>query len=81
MGDPEAMDTVFATEITEAEPRFELRFDSMFVPGRGVTFPCDAQGRVDMDSLTERALRCYLVARAAVGREFLTPAVRLSDLH
>lgn len=75
------MDTVFAADTTDATPRYELRFDSMFVPGRGVTFPCDAQGHVDMDRLTERALRCYLVARAAVGREFLTPAVRLSDLH
>jgi hypothetical protein len=57
---------------------YELRFESLFNPGRGLAFPCDAGGRVEMDSLSEAALRNYLYARAVVGREFATPAVVLS---
>jgi hypothetical protein len=54
---------------------FELRFESLFNPGRALAFPCDERGRVEMDGLTERARRNYLYARAVVGREFATPAV------
>jgi hypothetical protein len=57
---------------------YELRFESLFNPGRALAFPCDARGRVEMDSLSETALRNYLYARAVVGREFATPAVVLS---
>jgi len=56
-------------------PHFELRFESLFNPGRALAFPCDERGRVEMDHLTERARRNYLYARAVVGREFATPAV------
>lgn len=55
---------------------FELRFDSLFIEGRGFSFPCDAQGRVQIDALSARARDNYLFARAVVGREFRTPAVR-----
>lgn len=60
---------------------YELRFDSLFVEGRGLSFPCDAQGRVDLDALSERARSNYLYARAVVGREFGTPSVRRRALH
>lgn len=60
---------------------YELRFDSLFVEGRGMSFPCDARGQVNLDTLSERARCNYLYARAVVGREFRTPAVRLRDLH
>lgn len=60
---------------------YELRFDSLFVEGRGMSFPCDADGQVDIDALSERARCNYLYARAVVGREFRTPAVRISGLH
>jgi hypothetical protein len=56
-------------------PAFQLRFESLFNPGRGLAFPCDARGQVEMDNLSESALRNYLYARAVVGREFATPAV------
>ena len=56
-------------------PRFELRFESLFNPGRGLAFPCDERGRVELDTLTERARSNYLYARAVVGREYATPAV------
>ncbi|MCK6419636.1 MAG: hypothetical protein L6Q73_01825 [Aquabacterium sp.] len=66
---------------TDACERFELRFESLFVEGRALSFPCDAHGHVDLDALSERARCNYLYARAVVGREFRTPAVRHSELH
>lgn len=62
---------------TTTAPCFELRFDSLFSEGRGLAFPCDDKGQVDLDTLSERARCNYLYARAVVGREFQTPAVRL----
>lgn len=54
---------------------FFLRFGSLFDEGRALTFPCDAHGRVPLDTLSERARANYLYARAVVGREFATPAI------
>ena len=67
-------------EIAIARTAFELRFDSLFVEGRGLSFPCDAQGRVQIDTLSARAHDNYLYARAVVGREFRTPAIRCCDV-
>lgn len=58
-----------------AQPGFELRFRSLFNAGRGLAFPCDAQGHVDLDSLSESARENYLFARAVVGRDYATPQV------
>jgi hypothetical protein len=55
---------------------FELRFESLFHPGRGLAFPCDERGHVLLDALSEPARRNYLYARAVVGREYAVPAVR-----
>ncbi len=54
----------------------ELRFISLFDEGRGYAFPCDAQGRVDLDALSERARNNYLFARSVIGREVTPPTVR-----
>jgi hypothetical protein len=54
---------------------FQLRFESLFVSGRGFAFPCDGQGRVDLDGMSERARNNYFYARAMVGRELSLPAV------
>jgi hypothetical protein len=54
---------------------FSLRFDSLFDPGRALAFPCDEQGQVELNDLSERARLNYFYARAVVGREFATPAV------
>lgn len=54
---------------------FELRFESLFNPGRGLAFPCDERGQVPLDELSEPARRNYFYARTVVGREFATPAV------
>ncbi len=65
-----------ATMPLTASDSYELRFQSLFNEGRALAFPCDAQGHVDMDALSERARGNYLYARAVVGREYATPAVR-----
>ena len=55
-------------------PAFRLCFRSLF-DGRGYAFPCDDQGKVDLDRLSEQARNNYLYARAMVGRELATPAI------
>lgn len=60
---------------------FELRFQSLFDSGRGYAFPCDPEGQVDLDRLSDRARNNYFYARAMVGRELAVPAVRPSGLH
>ena len=57
---------------------YELRFTSLFNQGRGLSFPCDAAGRVDIDTLSDRARLNYLYARTVIGREFFMPAVQPS---
>lgn len=58
-----------------AASEFQLRYRSLFDPGRGFAFPCDARGQVDLDRLGDRARNNYLYARAMVGRELGVPAV------
>ena len=53
--------------------RYELRFSELFNAGRGLVFPCDADGHVDIDSLPARARVNYFYARTTIGREFCTP--------
>jgi hypothetical protein len=57
---------------------FVLRFQSLFEEGRAFAFPCDEQGHVDLDALSERARNNYLYARAVIGREVSMPAVERS---
>ena len=52
---------------------FELRFVSLFREGRGLAFPCDELGHVDLDQLPDRARANYFCARTLIGREFATP--------
>lgn len=54
---------------------FVLRFPSLFAEGRALAFPCDEQGRVDLDALPERARGNYFFARALVGRDYAVPRV------
>ena len=58
-----------------SQAAFELRFESLFQPGRAMAFPCDACGCVELDKLSDRARHNYLYVRAVVGREYATPAV------
>lgn len=60
---------------------YEIRFRSLFNEGRALCFPCDEQGRVTLDALSERARNNYLYARAVVGREYACPSVRPAPSH
>lgn len=55
---------------------FELLFQSLFDGGRGYAFPCDADGHVDMDGLSDRLRLNFLYVKKLIGRDFSTPAVR-----
>ena len=55
---------------------FELRFSRLFGIGPALSFPCDAAGTVNLDSLGERARCNYLYARTVIGRDFAMPAVQ-----
>jgi|KBSMisStandDraft_5_1062788.scaffolds.fasta_scaffold84642_4 hypothetical protein len=58
-----------------------LKFQSLSNAGKALVFPCDAQGRVALDALSDRARENYLYARAVVGREFAYPRVLLDTPH
>jgi hypothetical protein len=73
-----AMSTLSAST---TDTGFELRFRSLFNEGRGLSFPCDARGQVDLDALSPRARINYLYARTVIGREFSLPAVARARLH
>ncbi len=67
---------------TQQSAAYELRFRSLFDEGRGLSFPCDAAGRVNIDSLSHRARLNYFYARTVIGREFSMPAVQCdATLH
>jgi hypothetical protein len=55
--------------------QFQLCFRNLFDNGRGFAFPCDPQGQVDLDCMTEKARNNYFYARAMIGRELTYPAV------
>jgi hypothetical protein len=59
---------------------YQLCFRSLFHSGRGYAFPCDPQGQVDLDRMSERARNNYFYARAMVGRELSAPAVEAAAL-
>ena len=65
-----------STIVSQPLGRYELYFQSVLYRDTGWAFPCDAEGRVDMDAMTERARNNYLFARALVGIELDTPCVR-----
>jgi hypothetical protein len=58
---------------------FRLCFRSLFDSGRGYAFPCDGNGVVDLNALSESARNNYLYARAMIGRELTAPAVEPAE--
>ena len=58
------------------KPEFEVRFCSLLQRGLELIFPCDREGHVNLDTLSDSARTNYLFARAMVGREYHRPAVR-----
>jgi len=55
---------------TAAKARIELRFLPRSGRGRGLAFPCNAEGQVEIDGLSEDERIDYFFARALRGREF-----------
>jgi hypothetical protein len=54
---------------------YELRFSGLFDEGHGYAFPCDANGHVDLDRLSDRRRDNYFYVRAAARRELSPPLV------
>jgi len=52
------------------------RFRPLMAGGRDYSFPCDAPGHVDMDSLSERTRLNYLYAHAVRDLELERPDVQ-----
>ncbi len=64
-----------------AQPRFadlafELRFDPLVDEQLPLSFPCNAQGQVDLDELCDRSRCDYLFAHTLIGRQFTMPVIR-----
>jgi hypothetical protein len=56
-----------------------LWFQSLFDAGRGFAFPCDAKGRVDIDTLSAAKRDRYLIVRAMIGYDYAMPVVQQTD--
>lgn len=57
------------------ELRFELSYRGLFDPGHSSTFPCDPQGCVALNRLSDRAHVNYQLARTKVGFDLAAPVV------
>ncbi len=64
-----------ATAPAASSSPFEVRFASLFNEGRGLVFPCDEGGHVQIDALSDRGRSNYFFARAMLGREYAAPRV------
>jgi hypothetical protein len=62
-----------------AAANFEVRYAALN-GGAGLAFPCNAEGLVDVDRLTDRGRANYLRARALVGRDYCAPEVCSASL-
>ncbi len=58
-----------------ADLAFELRFEPLVAEQAPLSFPCDAQGCVDLDDLCDRSRCDYLFAHTLIGRHFTMPVV------
>jgi hypothetical protein len=66
----------FTTATPQERDSLELFYQPLRGWTRGLSFPCDASGRVDLDGLCDRERSNYLYARVVTGREFAWPVVR-----
>jgi hypothetical protein len=65
----------------ESTSQFQLCFKPLSASGNGFAFPCDPNGQVDLDRMSERARNNYFYARAMMGKEVAYPAVEVAVLH
>jgi hypothetical protein len=59
--------------------KFQLCFRPIFQSGRNFVFPCDRQGNVDLDGMSETTRNNYLFARAMIGRDLAAPAIEAAE--
>lgn len=52
-----------------------LRFPYLFDEGRARAFPCDAQGRVDVESMSPTLRQNFDLTQNLVGRDYGSPTV------
>jgi hypothetical protein len=71
--------TMFESSTSSKSSAFQLCFRSLR-SGSDFAFPCDAEGHVDLDQMSERTRNNYFYARAMMGREVAYPAVE-ATLH
>jgi hypothetical protein len=69
------------TSSTQTATGFEIRFQSLFREGRALAFPCDREGHIDLDAISERARNNYFFARATIGIEYAMPVVSANELR
>ena len=65
-----------AAQTRFADLAFELRFDPLAAGQGPLSFPCNAQGQVDLDELCDRSRCDYLFAHTLIGRHFTMPVIR-----
>jgi hypothetical protein len=65
--------TLLALEFEDSD--FHIRFQSSLLHDWVATFPCDADGNVDIDRLSETDRSEYLFGRIMTRRECLRPEV------
>ncbi len=54
---------------------YALRFNDLHREGHGYSFPCDAQGNVDTEAMTEGMYRSYLYVLKRIGLDYATGQV------
>ena len=80
---PVLSDEVFNMRASNSLSRtqYEIRYRPLLEGVEPLSFPCDAEGHVHLDALSDRARESYLYARAVVGREYAAPAVLPREAH
>jgi hypothetical protein len=62
----------------------DIQYEICYAPldGNGPELsPCDSEGHVPIDSLSDRTRNNYFYARTVIGREYAAPAVLRCDMH
>ena len=60
---------------THSRSTHYLMFGSLFHSVPSLSFPCDSDGQVDIDGLSDRARENYFIARTVVGCDYTVPVV------
>lgn len=53
--------------------KFQLRFNALYEQGKGYTFPCDKDGKVDISSMSASEIESYALVHVLTGLEYSYP--------